>query len=37
MTPHYQGPHREEFARSVAMARTIAGLDRAGTQEGDPG
>jgi type IV secretion system protein VirD4 len=27
MTRHYEGPHREEFAASVARARRIAGLD----------
>jgi type IV secretory pathway TraG/TraD family ATPase VirD4 len=27
MTRHYEGPHRDEFARSVAGARRIAGLD----------
>jgi type IV secretion system protein VirD4 len=27
MIRHYEGPHREEFAASVARARHIAGLD----------
>jgi type IV secretion system protein VirD4 len=29
LTRHYEGPHRREFAASVAEARRIAGLDPA--------
>lgn len=37
LTRHYEGPHREEHARSVRESRRLAGLDGDGPASPDPG